>query len=77
MSGLDLSQWGSVTVTPTDQGNRRVELEPRTPADLGPMAAAIDSWLSQVGRTRSPIFRADSNPWFIMHRHPIRIPEND
>ena len=77
MSGLDLSRWGSVTVTPADQGNRRVELEPRTPDDLGPMAAAIDSWLSQVGRTRSPIFRADSNPWFIMHRHPIRIPEND
>lgn len=77
MSGLDVSQWGGVTVTPTDQGNRRVELHPHTPEDLGPMTAALDGWLAQVGRTRSPIFRADSTPWFIMHRRPIPIPTND
>ena len=77
MSGLDVSQWGGVTVTPTDQGNRRVQLTPSGPEDLGPMVAAVDGWLAQVGRTRSPIFRADSNPWFIMHRHPIQIPQDD
>ena len=35
MSGLDVSQWGSVIVTPTDQGNRRVELQPHTPRRPG------------------------------------------
>ena len=77
MSGLDLSRWGSVEVYPTDQGNRRVELRPHTPADLAPMVAAIDAALESWGRTRSPIFRADSNPWCIMHRHPIRIHKDD
>lgn len=77
MSDLDLSRWGSVDVYPTDQGNRRIDLKPRTRADLAPMVAAIDAALESWGRTRSPIFRADSTPWCIMHRHPIRIPNND
>ena len=75
MSELDLSRWGSVDVYPTDQGNRRVELKPRTRADLAPMVAAIDAALEAWGRTRSPVFRADSSkPWLIMHRRPIKVP---
>lgn len=76
-SSLDLSRWGFVEVTSTDEGNRRVDLMPHSSEDLAPMVAALDAWLLSIGRTRSPVFRADSNPWIIMHRFPIRIPKDD
>ncbi len=38
MSGLDLSQWGSVTVTPTAPGHRPLAIETRPTPHAGPKA---------------------------------------